>query len=215
MNTNSKIYLAGHKGLVGSAILRLLKKRNYKKIILEDSSKLDLRNQEDVRIFFKKKKPEYVILAAAYVGGIIANNKFRGKFIYDNLIIQSNIIHESYLNKVKKLIFLGSSCVYPKGIFKSIKEEDLLSGFLEKTNEPYAVAKIAGIKLCENYNYQYRTNFVCLMPPNIYGPYDNFDLENSHFIPAIIRKVFESHKNKKKKNYFVGQWFTKKRSYVC
>ena len=165
--------------------------------------------------FLKKKKPEYVILAAAYVGGIIANNKFRGKFIYDNLIIQSNIIHESYLNKVKKLIFLGSSCVYPKGIFKSIKEEDLLSGFLEKTNEPYAVAKIAGIKLCENYNYQYRTNFVCLMPPNIYGPYDNFDLENSHFIPAIIRKVFESHKNKKKKNYFVGQWFTKKRSYVC
>ena len=198
INKNSKIFLTGHLGLVGSAILRLLKSRGYKNILCARRSEVDLRNQKKVFKFLEKHKPEFVINAAAKVGGIQANNTFKAEFIYDNLSIQSNIIHGSYINNIKNLIFLGSSCIYPRNSSQPIKEDYLLSGFLEKTNEPYAIAKIAGIKMCESYNYQYKTNYKCLMPCNTFGPNDNYNLKTSHFFPALIRKVHEAKiKNKK------------------
>lgn len=197
LNKKSKIFLSGHRGLVGSAILKKLKQQGYKKIITRTRNQLDLRNQKKVLNFFKKNKFTAVINAAAKVGGIYANNKYRADFIYDNLSIQNNIINSSFLTKVKSLIFLGSSCVYPRDCRQPIKEEYLLTGSLEKTNEPYAIAKIAGIKLCESFNKQYRTNYRCLMPCNIYGLNDNYHKNNSHFIPAIITKVYNAIKKKK------------------
>jgi GDP-L-fucose synthase len=185
---NSKIFLAGHNGLVGSSILRKLKALNFKKIITINRDMLNLTNQKDVLNFFIKNSPENVIIAAARVGGIKANNSLKAEFIYENLMIQNNLIHSSYLSNVKNLIFLGSSCVYPNNFKKKIKESDLLHSKLEPTNEPYAIAKIAGIKMCQSYNFQYGTNYKCLMPCNTFGPNDNYDLESSHFIPAIIKK---------------------------
>ena len=195
---NEKIFLAGHNGLVGSAILRILKKYGFKNIITVNRFDLDLTNQQKVFSFLSRKRPGAVIIAAAKVGGILDNNKYRGEYIYENLSIQNNVIHGSYLNKVKNLIFLGSSCVYPKNCNQPIKEKYLLTKELEYTNEPYAVAKIAGIKLCESYNLQYGTNYKCLMPSNTYGPNDNYNLNSSHFFPALIRKVYESVKKNKK-----------------
>ena len=192
MNSYSKIYIAGHMGLVGSAIVRALKKQGYDNLILRTHSELDLLDQKATADFFKKEKPEYVFLAAAKVGGIMANKTYPADFIYQNLQIQNNIIHHSYLNGVKKLLFLGSSCIYPKLARQPIREEHLLTGELEPTNEPYAVAKIAGIKMCQTYNRQYGTNFISVMPTNLYGPNDNFDLENSHVLPAMIRKFHEA-----------------------
>jgi GDP-L-fucose synthase len=189
---NNKVFIAGHKGMVGSSILRLLQKKNYSNLLTADRNQLDLINQMAVSNYFTKEKPDIVILAAAKVGGINANNKFKGEFIYENLMIQNNIIHSAMKNNVKKLIFLGSSCIYPKNSSQPIKEEYLLTGELEKTNEPYAIAKIAGLKLCESYNFQYKTNYICLMPTNLYGPNDNYDPENSHVIGAIIRKIHEA-----------------------
>jgi len=189
MNKTAKIYVAGHKGLVGSAILKSLKSKGYTNIITKTHSELDLTNQEKVANFFSKEKPEYVFLAAAKVGGIVSNNTYRAEFIYKNLMIQSNVIHHSYLNEVKKLLFLGSTCIYPKNAPQPIKEEHLLTNILEYTNEPYSIAKIAGIKMCESYNLQYGTNFISVMPTNLYGQNDNFDLETSHVIPALIRKM--------------------------
>jgi len=186
-----KIFLAGHKGLVGSAILRKLKKKNYKNIIIADRKKLDLLNQRSVYKFLKKNKPDIVIIAAAKVGGILNNSRYGADFIYENLQIQNNLINGSYINKIKKLIFLGSSCIYPKNSKQPIKEEYLLNGKLEETNEPYAISKIAGIKMCEAFNKQYNTNYLCLMPTNTYGPNDNYDLLDSHFFPALIRKAHE------------------------
>ena len=200
---NSKIFLAGHNGLVGSAILQKLKKKKFKKIIVVNKKELDLRDQKKVLTFFKKKKPTHVIIAAAKVGGIKANNKYGAEFIYDNLQIQNNIIHAAYLNKVKSLVFLGSSCIYPKFSKQPIKEKYLLSSELEKTNEAYAIAKIAGVKLCEYYNYQYKTNFLSLMPCNTFGPNDNYDLSSSHFLPALIRKIYEA---KIKRKNFIELW---------
>jgi len=185
-------------GLVGSAIVRRLKYFGYKNILTIDKKKLDLKNQQKVSNFFKKKKIDVVINAAAKVGGIYANNKYRADFIYDNLTMQTNIIHACYLNRVKSLIFLGSSCIYPRNSKQPIKEKYLLKGELEKTNEPYAVAKIAGIKMCESYNFQYKTNYKCLMPCNLYGPNDNYDLKTSHFFPALIAKAIDAKQNKKK-----------------
>ncbi len=200
-----KVFLAGHKGLVGSAILRTLKKRGYSNIITADKKKLDLLKQDKVHSFLKKKKPDIVIIAAARVGGIYANQTFRGQFIYENLQIQNNLIHGSYKNGIKNLIFLGSSCIYPKWAKQPLKEKYLLSGKLEETNEPYAIAKIAGIKMCEAYNKQYNTNYKCLMPTNTFGPNDNYDLKNSHFFPALIRKAHDCKiKNKK----FIEIWGT-------
>lgn len=190
MNKDSKIYIAGHKGLVGSAILRHLQKQGYTNLIYKTHRELDLTNQQAVADFFKHEQPEYVFLAAAKVGGIKANNLYRADFIYQNLQIQNNVIHHSYLNKVKKLIFLGSNCIYPKIAPQPILEDYLLTGELEYTNEPYAIAKIAGIKMCESYNLQYGTNFIAVMPVNLHGPNDNFNLENSHVLPAMIRKIF-------------------------
>jgi GDP-L-fucose synthase len=207
LNKNSKIFLAGHKGLVGSAILTKLKKKGYKKIITVDKKSLDLRDQKRVFFFLNKIKPKVVIIAAAKVGGILANNKFRAEFIYDNLTIQNNLIHGSYISGVKNLIFLGSSCAYPKNSKQPMKEEYLLSGYLEKTNEPYALAKIAGIKMCENYNLQYKTNYKCLMPANSFGPNDNYNSYNSHFFQALIKKAYEA-KLKNKKN--ITLWGTGK-----
>ena len=198
MVKTSKIYVAGHNGLVGSAVLRLLKIKGYKNIVVKNRNELDLTNQKKVYEFFKKEKPEKIILAAAKVGGIAANNKYRAQFIYENLIIQSNIIHSAYLNNIKDLVFLGSSCVYPRNCKQPIKEEYLLTGLLEYTNEPYAVAKIAGIKMCENYNKQYKTNYKCLMPCNTFGINDNYDLETSHFFPALIKKIYNHSKKNKK-----------------
>ena len=186
-----KIFLAGHKGLVGSAILRKLKKKNYKNIIIADRKKLDLLNQRSVYKFLKKNKPDIVIIAAAKVGGVLNNSRYGADFIYQNLQIQNNLINGSYINKIKKLIFLGSSCIYPKNSKLPIKEEYLLNGKLEETNEPYAISKIAGIKMCEAFNKQYNTNYLCLMPTNTYGPNDNYDLLDSHFFPALIRKAYE------------------------
>ena len=189
---NTKIFLAGHKGLIGSAILRRLNILGYKNILTVDKKKLDLTNQKKVFLFLKSNKPQAIIIAAAKVGGINANNKYRADFIYENLAIQSNLIHSAFLNKIKNLIFLGSSCVYPKNSKQPIKEKYLLTGSLEHTNEPYAIAKIAGIKMCESYNIQYGTNYKCLMPSNTYGPNDNYNLENSHFFPALIRKIHDA-----------------------
>jgi len=189
MNKNSKIYVAGHRGLVGSAILKNLEEKGYTNVITRTHKDLDLTNQEETKQFFKKEKPEYVFLAAAKVGGIVANNVYRADFIHQNLMIQNNVIHQSYLNKVKKLLFLGSTCIYPKNCPQPMKEDYLLTDTLEYTNEPYAIAKIAGIKMCESYNLQYGTNFISVMPTNLYGPNDNFDLEKSHVLPALIRKI--------------------------
>jgi GDP-L-fucose synthase len=192
MKTNDKIYIAGHNGMVGSAIHRKLKEQGYNNIITRKSSELDLRNQQSVAEFFEQEKPDHVFLAAAKVGGILANNTYRAEFIYDNIMIESNIIHQAYQNDVTKLLFLGSSCIYPKHAPQPMNEDHLLSGYLEPTNEPYAIAKIAGIKLCENYMDQYGCNFISAMPTNLYGPNDNYDLQNSHVLPALIRKFHEA-----------------------
>ena len=189
---DKKIYLAGHNGMVGSAILRELEGRGYKNIFYKDFSELDLRNQSEVQNFFEEIKPQIVIIAAAKVGGILANNTYRAEFLYDNLMIEANLIHTSYLSKVEKVVFLGSSCIYPKLAPQPLKEEYLLTDTLEFTNEPYAIAKIAGIKLCENYYRQYNCNFISAMPTNLYGPNDNFNLETSHVLPALIRKFYEA-----------------------
>ena len=189
MNKNAKIYVAGHRGLVGSAIWKNLKSKGYTNLIGCTHTELDLRNTEAVKAFFKKEKPEYVFLAAAKVGGIMANNTYRADFIYENLMIQNNVIHAAYENGVKKLLFLGSTCIYPKEAPQPMPEDCLLTSPLEYTNEPYAIAKIAGIKMCESYNLQYGTNFISVMPTNLYGPNDNFDLEKSHVLPAMIRKI--------------------------
>ncbi|HTA82845.1 MAG TPA: GDP-L-fucose synthase [Bacteroidia bacterium] len=188
MEKSAKIYVAGHRGMVGSAIIRKLKQQGYTNILTIGSKELDLRKQEDVSLFFANEKPDYVFLAAAKVGGIYANNTYRAEFLYDNLMIEANIIHASYVNKVKKLMFLGSSCIYPKMAPQPLKESYLLTGLLEYTNEPYAIAKIAGIKLCESYRLQYGCNFISVMPTNLYGPNDNYDLNNSHVLPALLRK---------------------------
>jgi GDP-L-fucose synthase len=188
MKKNARIYVAGHRGLVGSAILRKLRDQGYGNIILRKHEALDLKNQLEVQRFFDKEEPEYVILAAAKVGGIWANDTYPAQFVYDNLMIQSNIIHSSYLHEVKKLLFLGSSCIYPKDCPQPMREEHLLSGYLEPTNEAYAIAKIVGIKMCQAYNRQYGTNYISVMPTNLYGPNDNFDLQTSHVLPALIRK---------------------------
>lgn len=198
INFQSKIYVAGHKGLVGSAIVRQLKKEGYKKIIFADRSKLDLTNQLKVLKFLKRKKPDFIFIAAAKVGGIYSNNKYKAQFIYENLSIQSNLIHSAYLCGIKNLISLGSSCVYPKKCKQPIKESYLLDGKLESTNDAYAIAKIAGIKMCESYNRQYKTNYKCLMPTNTFGPNDNYDELNSHFFPALIKKLHNIKLKKKK-----------------
>lgn len=188
MEKSSKIYIAGHRGMVGSAILRELKKRGYSNFVYATSSELDLRNQAQVNSFFEKETPDYVVLAAAKVGGIVANKTYRADFIYENLMIEANVIQAAHVNKVTKLLFLGSSCIYPKLAPQPLKEEYLLTGELEPTNEPYAIAKIAGIKLCESYRDQYGDNFISVMPTNLYGPNDNYDLKNSHVLPALLRK---------------------------
>jgi GDP-L-fucose synthase len=198
INKKSRIFVTGHKGLVGSAVIRRLTYFGYKKILTIDKKKLDLRDQQRVSIFFKKNKIDAVINAAGTVGGIYANDNYKADFIYDNLAIQNNIIHNCYKNDVKSLIFLGSSCIYPRDCRQPIKEKYILTGELEKTNEPYAIAKIAGIKMCESYNFQYKTNYKCLMPCNLYGPNDNYDLKTSHFFPALIAKAIDAKKNKKK-----------------
>lgn len=195
MDKSAKIYIAGHNGLVGSALKRKLKSLGYINLVYRTSQELDLRNQQAVKDFFTTEKPDYVFLAAAKVGGIHANNTYPAEFIYDNLAIELNIIQASYLNKVKKLLFLGSSCIYPKFAPQPMKEEHLLTGELEPTNEPYAVAKIAGIKMCQAYNRQYSTNYISVMPTNLYGPNDNFDLQTSHVLPALIRKFHEAKVN--------------------
>jgi GDP-L-fucose synthase len=195
MNKESKIYVAGHRGMVGSAILRGLRHQGFDNIIFRKSNELDLRNQTAVSEFFKKERPEYVFLAAAKVGGILANNIYRGEFLYENPMIQNNVIHSAYESSVKKLMFLGSSCIYPKLAPQPLKEEYLLTGLLESTNEPYAIAKIAGIKMCDAYRAQYGCNFVSVMPTNLYGPNDNYDLQNSHVLPALIRKFLTAKKN--------------------
>jgi GDP-L-fucose synthase len=192
MKSDSKIFIAGHRGMVGSAIKRNLSQRSFTNIITRTSAELDLRNQADVNLFFKNEKPEYVFLAAAKVGGIQANNTFRADFLYENLLIEANIIHAAYSNNVTKLLFLGSSCIYPKMAHQPLKEEYLLTGLLEQTNEPYAIAKIAGIKLCEAYRAQYGCNFISVMPTNLYGIGDNYDLNNSHVLPALLRKMHEA-----------------------
>ncbi len=189
MNKDSRIYIAGHKGMVGSAFCRHLQAQGYGKLLLRTSSELNLLRQQEVEHFFEKEKPEYVILAAARVGGIYANNTFRADFIYENLMIQNNVIHAAYQNGVKKLLFLGSSCIYPAEAHQPLREDSLLTGVLEKTNEPYAIAKIAGIKLCENYYRQYGSDFISVMPTNLFGPNDNFDLKKSHVLPALMRKM--------------------------
>ncbi|MER2998299.1 GDP-L-fucose synthase [Pontibacter populi] len=195
MNKEAKIYVAGHRGMVGSAICRRLKANGYNNIIIRTSSELDLRNQQAVQEFFANERPDYVFLAAAKVGGIHANNTFRAEFLYDNLMIEANIIHTAYLHQVTKLMFLGSSCIYPKLAPQPLREDYLLTGPLEQTNEPYAIAKIAGIKLCEAYRDQYSCNFISVMPTNLYGYNDNYDLNNSHVLPALIRKFHEAKEN--------------------
>lgn len=203
MEKDSKIYIAGHRGMVGSALVRKLKNEGFTQIVTRTSKELDLTNQQAVKQFFTEEKPEYVILAAAKVGGILANNTYRGQFIYENLMIQNNVIHQSYVYGVKKLLFLGSSCIYPKMAPQPLKEEYLLTGSLEETNEPYAIAKIAGIKMCEAYRSQYGCNFISAMPTNLYGPNDNYDLNNSHVLPALIRKF---HTAKVQQTDFVEIW---------
>ncbi len=196
MNKDSKIYVAGHKGMVGSAIVRCLESQGFRNLVARTHKELDLTRQKDVEDLFFSEKPEYVFLAAAKVGGIYANNTYRADFIYQNLAIQTDIIHSAYLTGVKKLLFLGSSCIYPRDCSQPIKEEYLLAGPLEITNEPYAIAKIAGIKMCESYNQQYGTNFISVMPTNLYGPGDNYGLQTAHVIPALIRKFHEGHPDK-------------------
>lgn len=196
MNKESKIYIAGHNGMVGTAIKRLLHKNGYVNVFSKPSTELDLKNQNDVNSFFEKEKPEYVIHAASKVGGIIANNTYRADFIYENLMMEANVIHASYLNNVKKLLFLGSSCIYPKLAPQPLKEEYLLAGYLEPTNQPYAVAKIAGIEMCDAYRAQYGCNFISVMPTNLYGPNDKYDLERSHVLPALLRKFITAKRNK-------------------
>ncbi len=205
MNKSDKIFVAGHRGMVGSAIVRRLTKAGFTNILTRTSAELDLRNQAAVEGFFKDQQPDYVFLAAAKVGGIHANNVYRAEFIYDNLMIQANVIHQSYVNNVKKLLFLGSSCIYPKLAPQPLREDSLLSGFLEPTNEPYAIAKIAGIKMCEAYRDQYDCDFISAMPTNLYGPNDNYDLANSHVLPALIRKFHEAKEND---SPFVEIWGT-------
>jgi GDP-L-fucose synthase len=203
MDKQEKIYVSGHRGMVGSAIVRKLKEQGFNNIIFRSSAELDLRNQQAVNSFFGSEKPDHVFLAAAKAGGIMANDTYRANFIYDNLMIESNIIHASYLNRVKKLLFLGSSCIYPKLAPQPMKEDALLTGLLEKTNEPYAIAKIAGIKLCEAYRDQYGCNFISAMPTNLYGQGDNYHLQNSHVIPALLRKFHEA---KQENKPFVEIW---------
>jgi GDP-L-fucose synthase len=205
MNQSDKIYIAGHRGMVGSAIQRRLTSEGFTNIITRTSAQLDLRNQQAVADFFASEKPDYVFLAAAKVGGIVANNTYRADFIYENIMIQSNVIHHSHVNGVKKLLFLGSSCIYPKMAPQPLKEEYLLTGLLEHTNEPYAIAKIAGIKMCDAYRSQYGSNFISVMPTNLYGPNDNYDLNNSHVLPALIRKF---HTAKKENAASVEIWGT-------
>ncbi|MDI3318612.1 GDP-L-fucose synthase [Pinibacter soli] len=195
MDKSFKIYIAGHRGMVGSAIKRKLEKEGFTNIIGRTSAELNLKDQQAVSDFFAAEKPDYVFLAAAKVGGIVANNTYRAEFLYDNLMIQNNVIHSSYVNGVKKLMFLGSSCIYPKMAPQPLKEDYLLTGLLEPTNEPYAIAKIAGIKMCDAYRSQYGCNFISVMPTNLYGPNDNYDLNNSHVLPALIRKFHEAKKN--------------------
>lgn len=205
MNKDTKIYIAGHRGMVGSAILRALTAQGYRNLVTRTSSELDLRDPVGVAAFYREEKPDYVFLAAAKVGGIVANNTFRAEFLYENLMIEANIIHQSHLHGVTKLMFLGSSCIYPKFAPQPLKEEYLLTGLLEETNEPYAIAKIAGIKLCEAYRDQYGSNFISVMPTNLYGYGDNYDLQNSHVLPALIRKFHEAKVNEKP---FVEAWGT-------
>ena len=195
MEKQAKIYIAGHRGMVGSAILRGLHERGFDNLIFRKSSELDLRDQVAVGDFFRKERPDYVFLAAAKVGGILANNTYRADFLYENLMIQNNVIHSAYKNSVKKLLFLGSSCIYPKLAPQPLQENALLTGLLEETNEPYAIAKIAGIKMCDAYRAQYGCNFISVMPTNLYGPNDNYDLQNSHVLPALIRKFLTAKKN--------------------
>ncbi|MHA8087406.1 GDP-L-fucose synthase family protein [Aquirufa sp. Wall-65K1] len=196
MEKTSKIYVVGHRGMVGSSIERKLRKEGFQQIIVRTSSELDLRNQQKVNEFFEEQKPEYVILAAAKVGGILSNNTYRAEFIYDNLMIEANVIHASYVHGVKKLLFLGSSCIYPKMAPQPLKEGYLLSGYLEPTNQPYAIAKIAGIEMCQSYRFQYGCNFISAMPTNLYGPNDNYDLNNSHVLPALMRKFMTAKRDK-------------------
>ena len=203
LNKNSKIFIAGHNGMVGSSIIRIFKKKGYRKIYTRDKNDLNLIDQKKTIQYIKKLKPHFMIIAAAKVGGILANEKFKGNFIYENLMIQTNLIHAAYVSGIKKLIFLGSSCIYPKFANQPIKEGYLLSGKLEETNDAYAVAKIAGLKMCEAYNNQYKTNYICLMPTNLYGPNDNYDLKNSHFFPALISKI---HQAKVKNNNEIVIW---------
>lgn len=205
MQKTDKIYIAGHRGMVGSALMRKLTKEGFTNIVTRTSKELDLRNQQAVIDFFAAEKPDYVILAAAKVGGIHANNVYRAEFIYDNLMMEANVIHQSHVNGVKKLLFLGSSCIYPKLAPQPLREDALLTGTLEQTNEPYAIAKIAGIKLCESYRLQYGSDFISAMPTNLYGPNDNYDLNNSHVLPALIRKF---HTAKKEGKPFVEIWGT-------
>ena len=205
MNKKDKIYIAGHRGMVGSAIQNKLEQEGFSKLVYKTSAELDLRNQEAVHSFFEKEKPDYVFLAAAKVGGILANDTFRADFIYENLMIQNNVIHSAWKSKVKKLMFLGSSCIYPKMAPQPLKEEYLLTGLLEHTNEPYAIAKIAGIKMCDAFRSQYGCNFISVMPTNLYGPNDHYDLKNSHVLPALIRKFHEAKINKEP---FVTIWGT-------
>jgi GDP-L-fucose synthase len=207
MEKNSKIYVAGHNGMVGSAIVRKLQREGYNNLILRTSKELDLRNQQAVADFFREEKPNYVFLAAAKVGGIVANDTYRAEFLYDNLMIQSNVIHQSFVNAVVKLMFLGSSCIYPKMAPQPLKEEYLLTGLLEPTNEAYAIAKIAGIKMCDAYRDQYGCNFISVMPTNLYGPNDNYDLKTSHVLPALLRKIHEA---KEKGDDTVVVWGTGK-----
>jgi GDP-L-fucose synthase len=197
VNANSRIYVAGHRGMVGSAIVRALKDNGFSEIITKTSTELDLTNQSDVNSFFKEEKPEFVFMAAAKVGGIVANNTYRAQFLYENLMIESNVVHYSHEHDVKKMLFLGSSCIYPKLAPQPLKEEYLLQGYLEPTNEPYAIAKIAGIKLAESYRHQYGCNFISAMPTNLYGPNDNYDLKNSHVLPALLRKFHDATINNK------------------
>ena len=203
LNKNSKIFIAGHNGMVGSAIMRKLREKGFENLLTFSSKELDLRNQASVNNLFKKERPDFVILAAAKVGGIHANNEYKAEFIYDNIMIETNVIHSSYLNNVKKLLFLGSSCIYPKHSPQPIKEEYLLSGYLEPTNRPYAIAKIAGIELCKSYRSQYGCNFISAMPTNLYGINDNYHSENSHVIPALLTKVYLAKKNN---DPFVTLW---------
>ena len=210
INSNSKIYVAGHKGLVGSAILRKLKLKGFKNVIFRSKKQLDLKNQENVLKFLKKNKPDFIFIAAAKVGGIYSNNKYKAEFINDNLTIQSNLIHSAYLSGTRNLIFLGSSCIYPRNCKQPIKEDYLLTGKLEETNAPYAIAKIAGIKMCESYNSQYKTNYKCLMPTNVFGPNDNYSTMNSHFFPALIKKIHNLKVQNKEKLILWGNGLAKR-----